>query len=82
MLFVYDSEGNYPFWMKNTLISLDMIWINQNHEVVYIAENAESCKEFCLEINPQKNAQYILEINGGLAKELGINVGDKAVFDL
>lgn len=81
MLFVFHEEGNYPFWMKNTLIPLDMIWIDQDSKVVFIQEGAEPCREInCPIINPQKNAKYVLEINGGIVKELKIYVGDKATL--
>lgn len=43
MFFIFQNEDIYPFWMKNTLISLDMIWINSDKEVVYIKENAPPC---------------------------------------
>lgn len=82
MLFVFDEEGMHSFWMKNTLIALDMIWINQNNEVVFIAENAEPCRtENCPHISPDRKAMYVLEINGGLAKELNVNVGDRVDFN-
>lgn len=78
MLFVYDGEGVYSFWMKNVKIPLDIIWINSNKEVVYISENSLPCLEDpCPSINPGKNAKYILEINGGMSEKMGLNVGDK-----
>jgi len=79
MLFAFEKESEYPFWMKNTLIPLDIIWINENKEVVFISENAQPCFEEspCLSINPDKNAKYILEINGGLAGKIGLKIGDK-----
>ena len=68
MLFVFEIEGNYPFWMKNTLIPLDIIWINKNIEVVFIKKNAEPCKiTECHLIDSNQNAKYALEINGGIA---------------
>ncbi len=83
MLFIFKDEGEYPFWMKNTLIPLDIIWINKNKEVVYISKNTQSCKEdFCPNINPEKNAKYVLEINGGISKEIGLNIGDKIEFEI
>lgn len=82
MLFVWESEGYYPFWMKNTLIPLDMIWINMDKEVIFIYENAQPCiEEPCEIIYPARiNAMYVLEINGGLADELGIDVGSKLII--
>lgn len=83
MLFIYNSEGNRSFWMKNTLISLDMIFINSDLEIVSIQRNAQPCKDFICESYPSaKPAQYVLEINGGLSKELGINIGDKVKLKL
>ena len=78
MLFVFNKEANYPFWMKNTKIPLDIIWINENEEIVYISEFTQPCKTFfCPKINPQKNAKYVLEINGGLSKKSNLKLGDK-----
>lgn len=82
MLFIFEKEGEYPFWMKNTLISLDIIWINENKEVVFISENAQPCSEeySCPSISPGKNAKYVLEINGGTSERIGLKIGDKANF--
>src|SRR5579872_5244103 len=44
MLFVHPQPGNYAYWMYQTLIPLDMIWINASHNVVEIAANAQPCK--------------------------------------
>lgn len=78
MLFVFEREGKYPFWMKNTLIPLDIIWINKNKEVVFISENTQPCKEYpCSIIKPTKNAKYVLEINGGISEKIGLVVGNK-----
>jgi len=83
MLFIFDGEGDYPFWMKNTLIPLDIIWINDNKEVVFISENTQPCKEDpCPSVNPDKNAEYVLEINGNTARKIGLNIGDKLDFKL
>jgi uncharacterized membrane protein (UPF0127 family) len=81
MLFVFDSEGDYPFWMKNTKIPLDMIWMNQNKYVVYIGKNTQPCiNDPCQSINPGKNALYVLEVNAGTADALGLKEGDKFIF--
>lgn len=44
MIFIYPTEGDYRFRMKNTLIPLDMIWLNANKEIVYIATDVPPCK--------------------------------------
>lgn len=80
MLFIFDGEEIHSFWMKNTLIPLDIIWINQGQEIVFIAENTQPCHETCLPIDSKQKAKYVLEINGGLARELGLNVGEKVSF--
>ena len=81
MLFIYEDEGVYTFWMKNTLIPLDMIWIDGNGTVARIIKNAEPCgKEYCPSINPNKKAKYVLEINGGEADRLGLAEGSRLIF--
>jgi len=80
MLFVFDKEGIYSFWMKNTLIPLDIIWINSNKEVVYIEHNAQPCEEICGSLSPSKNSKYVLEINGGIAERLNMNIESKLEF--
>jgi len=78
MLFVYDDEGAYSFWMKNTKIPLDIIWINSKSEVVYINANTQPCDEVnCPAINPGNNAKYVLEINAGMADNIGLKINDK-----
>ncbi len=79
MLFIFEKEREYPFWMKNTLIPLDIIWINKDKEVVFVSENTQPCEEGkpCLSVNPDKDAEYVLEMNGGIAEKIGLKVGDK-----
>lgn len=80
MLFVNQREGVYPFWMKNTLIPLDIIWISKDKKVVFIAKNAQPCLETCSSINPSCLAQYILEVNAGFVDKYQIKVGQRLDF--
>ena len=81
MLFIFDKVGFYPFWMKNTLIPLDMMWIDSNYKIVFIGQNEQPCKSLiCPPIIPLAKAKYVLEINAGLSQEFGFNVGDEAKF--
>lgn len=82
MLFVFQQEGIYPFWMKNTLIPLDIIWINENLTVVHIEENAQPCSPLsCTMMTPDHEARYVLEINGGLAEQIGLRIGDNTAIN-
>ena len=81
MLFIFDRSDIHPFWMKNTYISLDMIWIDDNHEVVWIAENILPCSiDPCPVIEPQASSHFVLELNAGKAKKLNLTLGDEVEF--
>ncbi len=76
MLFVFPSVGHYVFTMQNTLVSLDIIWINDG-KVVYIAPSAKPGE---LTIDPKMDANYVLEINGGISANRGFAVGNPVVI--
>lgn len=78
MLFVFESEGSYPFWMKNTLIPLDMIWMDSSGKIVDIAEADPCTEDPCFVYYHAESAKYVLEINKGLSSELGIMIGQMA----
>lgn len=82
MLFVFDRSGIYPFWMKNTLIPLDIIWIDSNSSVVFISRDTQPCESMtCDSISPEKQASYVLEINAGISYRIGLEVGDKMIIE-
>lgn len=78
MLFVFGVQGTYPFWMKNTLIPLDIIWVDNSYKIVFIKKDAQPCQDGqeCLDIVPSGEASYVLEINAGLSDQLDFNAGD------
>jgi len=78
MLFVFDKEGNYPIWMKNTKFPLDVIWINKDGKVVDVQTLSPCTSGSCPSFSAKSNAKYILEINSGLASKDNIKIGDKA----
>jgi uncharacterized membrane protein (UPF0127 family) len=85
MLFVFPRPSNWNFWMKNTKIKLDIIWLNQDQEVIYMVENALPCHQENCPIyapNPQVKARYVLEILGGQAQYQKINLGSKLNFQI
>lgn len=76
MLFVYDQEWIYSFWMKNTLIPLDMIWIDKDKKIVDI-QTAQPCTSApCPSYIPAWKAKYILEINAWLSEKYGLKYKD------
>lgn len=73
MLFVYDSPQPVAFWMKNTLIPLDMLFFDDQGRLTRIKSRARPLDE--TPVMGGDNVRYVLEINGGLAEELGIDLG-------
>jgi len=77
MLFIYESEEIYNFWMKNTLIPLDMIWIDKNFQIVHI-EHAIPCKqEPCKHYIPDSPAMYVLELPENFTLNQNIKINDR-----
>lgn len=75
MLFVYHRTRPVSFWMRNTLIPLDMIFLDETGVVVRVHENAIPLDE--TPISSIAPARYVLEVNGGLSRALGITVGSE-----
>lgn len=83
MLYFFGKEDLYNFWMKDTLIYLDIIWIDKKGNIVDFMNNAAPCKgPICFDIKTDKKAKYVLEVNGGTIYRLGLKVGDKLKIDL
>ncbi len=81
MLFVYDSEGDYGFWMKDTLVVLDMIWVSKDKKIVHIEHNVKP-DSYPKTFSSKIPAQYVLEIKGGEAQKQNIKEGDQLTFEL
>ncbi len=75
MLFVYERPQRAVFWMKNTLIPLDMIFLDDSGTVTHIHENAVPLDE--TGIDGGSGVVAVLEINGGLSRQLGLAVGSE-----
>ena len=81
MLFIFDEKGIYPFWMKDTLIPLDILWIGENKKITTIVENATGCyEEPCDVFRPYAEALYVLEINAGISKQNNFSINDEVSF--
>lgn len=75
MLFIFEDEQPRSFYMKNTAIALDIIYLNAGKEIVSIQKNARPYDESSLPSNA--NAKYVLEVNAGLADQWELSIGDK-----
>ncbi len=81
MLFLFDSDGHYPFWMKDTYISLDIVWLSGSGEVVEVRHGAVPCRvEPCPSYVPSHRARAVLELPAGSAERHGIRPGVRLVF--
>jgi len=81
MLFVFDDERMLSFWMKNTLIPLDMLFVDADFRIVDIKENVPPCKEDpCPNYPSKKPAKYVLEVNAGFVMKNDIKIDDTVSF--
>lgn len=79
MLFLFPQEEMRSFWMKNTYIALDIIYLNAEKKVVSIAKNARPMSE---DSRPSEApAMYVLEVNAGVSDKYGIQAGDTMTFE-
>lgn len=81
MLFVFDQAMPWSFWMKNTLIPLDIIWMDAAFRVVHIEENVLPCMSTpCPQYAPKEPAIYVLEVTAGTVSENALEVGEFGVL--
>lgn len=79
MIFLFPAQERQSFWMKNTPIPLDMIFIDSERRIVGIVEQTTP---FSLDSRSvPAPSRFVLEINAGLAKRHGIHPGDRVAFD-
>lgn len=78
MFFIFPREESRSFWMKNTFISLDIIYINAAKEIVSIQKYTQPRSTYSLP--SEKPAKYVLEVNAGFTDHYGIKPGDRIEF--
>jgi uncharacterized membrane protein (UPF0127 family) len=84
MIFIFDEPGFYPFWMKNTLISLDMLWVDVHGKIVSIAQSVPPCEaDPCPSYPPiaGSSALYVVEVVAGFTRQHGVKVGDTLIIE-
>ncbi len=81
MIFLFPEGGMHKFWMKNTMIPLDMIWMDSQGKVLFVSANTPPCKaDPCPNYGPEVPASSVLEIAGGMAKKEKVEVGSVIRF--
>lgn len=76
MLFIFEREGNYRFWMEDTLIALDIFWINDDLKVVHIEKNVRP-ETYPASFGSPVPARFVIETNAFFADTFRISVGDE-----
>ena len=81
MLFVFSTEREHSFWMKNMKFPIDIIWLDDDQEVVHVEHSLEPCTpdSFCPSFKPDRNSLYVLETVAGFAQKY--NVTDNTYVD-
>ena len=76
MLFLFPANEVHRFWMKNTMIPLDMIWMDPTGKVLFVSANTPPCKaDPCPDYGPNEPASSVLEIEGGKAAKEAVKPG-------
>lgn len=81
MLFIFPTSDKYGFWMKDTLIPLDMIWLDEEKRIVYIEKEVQP-ESYPNIYTPDTPALYVLELNAGLVEKNNLKLGDFAQFSI
>lgn len=79
MLFVYEENGNHQIWMKDMFFDIDIIWLNEDREVVHIERDARKDSYPTIFSSPKKS-RYVLEMKSGFAEQVGLELGDRFEF--
>jgi uncharacterized membrane protein (UPF0127 family) len=81
MLFPFGDKAVHRFWMKNTMIPLDMIWMDADGNVIFVSADTPPCKaDPCPSYGPDAPAASVLEIAGGMAKKEKVTIGSSIKF--
>lgn len=83
MLFIFGQAQLWTFWMKNTKIPLDIIWMNEKKQIIHIVRSTPICTrkdDGCPQYQPNDPAMYVLELGSGEADRLKLENGSKLKF--
>lgn len=82
MLFIFDSDAGWPFWMKNTFIPLDVLWLDRAGVIVDLRTDVQPCRrDPCPSYAPRAPARAALELKAGVATAHSLAIGQALRFD-
>ena len=82
MLFFFPQSEVQSFWMKNTVIPLDIIWIDEARKIVHVKQDVPPCRfDPCPSYDPGVPARYVLELGGGVARKHRVVEGETVRFE-
>lgn len=79
MLFLFDQPRKYAFWMKDMKFDIDILWLDKDGQIVYIAKNVTP-ESYPKTFIPSVDASYVLEVVSGFSTKNNLKVGDKVEF--
>jgi len=83
MLFIFEKEGFYSFWMKNVMFPLDILWFDEELDIIHITEDIPPCNSETCEVYVSPNpSKYVLEVNSNFVRNHNINIGDRVSFNI
>jgi uncharacterized membrane protein (UPF0127 family) len=78
IVFVFPEPGVHSFWMKNTLVPLDIIWLDETRAITHIQAAAPPCRaDPCPGYASMRMASYVVEVRAGTAAREGLKPGDR-----
>ena len=81
MLFLFDESATHSIWMKNCLVSLDILWLDEDFRILHRVRDAPPCPEQgeCPSMVPPVRSRYVLELAAGASGAAGLDLGDRLV---
>lgn len=84
MLFIHEKPGQYSYWMYQTRIPLDILWMGADRRIVEMSLDTPPCgsksARECPHYGGTEPSRYVLELAGGTARKFGLRVGDRIEF--
>ncbi|MGH9867871.1 MAG: DUF192 domain-containing protein [Candidatus Polarisedimenticolia bacterium] len=82
MVFFHQDTGFHSFWMKNCRVSLDLVWMDENWNIVHVERNVPPCRQDpCPSYVPMRASRYVLEVQAGMAGRHNLIPGSRIIYN-